>query len=92
MVSQWYDTVCIMTERPAVVRHLRAQLADEGAVWGIDCLDHQFANDRNGYLAQRNGVAGSLDATTNLADYYPEQLRNAANIFEQSDTGLRPDI
>ena len=71
----------------AVLSSLAAQLAGEGAAWGHDSLGQQFANGANGYLVQRNWVAGSVEAKTNLLDYYSAQLRNAANIFERSDHG-----
>jgi len=79
------DLAEVSAQMTAVMSSLDAQLAGEGAAWGNDSLGHQFANGANGYLAQRSSVAGSVDAKTNLLDYYAEQLRNAANTFEHAD-------
>jgi uncharacterized protein YukE len=76
----------VSSQMKQVMSALRAQLAAEGAAWGNDSLGHQFAGGLNGYLTQRNWVQGSVDAKTNLLDHYAEQLRNAANAFEHSDT------
>jgi hypothetical protein len=81
------DLVEVSSRMTAVMSSLAAQLAGEGVAWGDDSLGQQFAHGPNGYLAQRNWVAGSVDAKTNLLGYYAEQLRNAANSFEQSDNG-----
>jgi uncharacterized protein YukE len=77
----------VSSRMSAVMSSLAAQLAAEGAAWGNDSLGQHFANGANGYLAQRNWVAGSVDAKTTLLDYYAEQLRNAANAFDHSDKG-----
>jgi uncharacterized protein YukE len=81
----------VSSRMKGVLSSLRAQLAGEGAAWGNDSIGHQFANGANGYLAQADWVEGSVDAKTNLLDYYSDQLRNAADTFEQSDERSGPD-
>jgi uncharacterized protein YukE len=75
----------VSSRMKGMLSSLRAQLAGEGAAWGNDSIGHQFASCANGYLAQADWVEGSVDAKTNLLDDYSDQLRNAADTFEQSD-------
>jgi hypothetical protein len=69
----------------AVMSTLRAQLAAEGPVWGDDETGRQFADGPNGYLAQLDWVMRSVDAKTDLLDYYSDLLKQAADTFQQAD-------
>ena len=69
----------------AVKSGLRANLAAEGAAWGGGDLGDGFANGSNGYLAQSDWVDGSVDAKTDLLDYYAAMLKLTADSVEQSD-------
>jgi uncharacterized protein YukE len=68
-----------------VLTTLRAKLGGEGAAWGDDKIGDQFTKGDAGYLAQLDWVGGSVDAKTELLDYYSRELRGAADSFEQQD-------
>jgi uncharacterized protein YukE len=72
------------SQMKGVMSSLRGQLAAEGAPWGGGSIG-EAATGPNGYLAQGDWVDGSVDAKTNLLDYYSEMLKQAADTFEQSD-------
>jgi uncharacterized protein YukE len=71
----------------AVMSSLEGSLSGEGDRWGNGNIGQQFADGSNGYLAQLNWVEGSVEAKTNLLDYYSGQLKQAADSFQQSDEG-----
>jgi uncharacterized protein YukE len=68
-----------------VLSELRERLSGVGAAWGEDKIGDQFASGDAGYLAQQTWVDGSVDAKTNLLDYYAKGLKGAADSFEQQD-------
>jgi len=70
----------------AVMSAPAAQIAGEGAAWGNDSLGPPFANT-DGFLAQRNWVAGSVHAKISLLNCYSAQLRNAADCLQDSGQG-----
>jgi hypothetical protein len=58
-------------------------LSGAGEAWGHDKIGDKFANGGQGYRSQMNWVDGSIDAKTELLDYYADRLRQAANTLEQ---------
>jgi hypothetical protein len=68
-----------------ILSSLQERLGGEGAAWGADRIGDQFAKGDSGYLAQLGWVDGSVDAKTELLDYYSEGLRTAADASEQYD-------
>jgi hypothetical protein len=64
---------------------LKAMLSGEGEAWGHDKIGNQFAGGGQGYRSQRDWVDGSIDAKTELLDYYSTSLRNTADSLEQQD-------
>ncbi|SEH82368.1 Uncharacterized conserved protein YukE [Mycolicibacterium rutilum] len=75
----------VSTRMKEVLSTLRQNLGAEGAAWGDDRIGDQYAKGDAGYLAQQEWVNGSVDAKTDLLDYYSTGLRDAANSFEQQD-------
>jgi hypothetical protein len=67
----------------AVKSSLLELLSGEGEAWGHDKIGDRFANGGQGYRSQTNWVDGSIDAKTDLLDYYADRLRHAANALEQ---------
>jgi hypothetical protein len=55
----------------------------EGEAWGHDKIGDRFANGGQGYRSQTNWVDGSIEAKTELLDYYADRLRHTANALEQ---------
>ena len=62
---------------------LHEMLGAEGEAWGHDKIGDKFANGAQGYRSQLNWVDGSIDAKTDLLDYYADRLRHTANALEQ---------
>jgi len=69
----------------SVLSTLEGVLAKEGQPWGDDSTGHDFADGPDGYLAQKEGVVGSINAKTQLLDQYATQLADAANTMQQQD-------
>jgi hypothetical protein len=65
---------------------LQQELNGEGQAWGNDKIGDQFASGGQGYRAQSDWVDGSIDAKTQLLDYYSHGLRTAADTLEQQDS------
>jgi len=65
---------------------LEQELGGEGEAWGSDKIGDQFANGGQGYHSQSDWVDGSIDAKTQLLDYYSYVLRTAADSLEQQDS------
>jgi hypothetical protein len=65
---------------------LQDTLSGEGAAWGHDKIGDQFANGGQGYRSQWDWVDGSIDAKTELLDYYADGLRLTADALEQQDS------
>jgi hypothetical protein len=65
---------------------LLEMLIAEGEAWGNDKIGKQFADGGQGYRSQSDWVDGSIDAKTELLDYYAEGLRITADALEQQDT------
>lgn len=65
---------------------LQEMLSGEGEAWGDDKIGDQFANGGQGYRSQSNWVDGSIDAKTELLDYYADSLMNTADTLEQQDS------
>jgi hypothetical protein len=64
---------------------LLGMLIAEGEAWGNDKIGKQFADGGQGYRSQADWVDGSIDAKTELLDYYAEGLRVTADALEQQD-------
>ena len=64
---------------------LLEMLVAEGEAWGNDKIGKQFADGGQGYRSQADWVDGSIDAKTELLDYYAEGLRVTADALEQQD-------
>jgi hypothetical protein len=64
---------------------LREMLSGEGEAWGRDKIGDQFASGAQGYRSQSDWVDGSIDAKTELLDYYSYGLRITADTLEQQD-------
>jgi hypothetical protein len=69
-----------------VLSSLDGMLNGEGEAWGHDKIGNQFANGGRGYRSQLNWVNGSIDAKTELLDYYAKGLRASADALEQQDS------
>jgi hypothetical protein len=65
---------------------LQAVLSGEGEAWGHDKIGNQFASGGQGYRSQSDWVDGSIDAKTELLDYYSHALRTTADGLEQQDS------
>ena len=65
---------------------LLEMLVGEGEAWGSDKIGNQFADGGQGYRAQSDWVDGSIDAKTELLDYYSHGLRITADALEQQDS------
>lgn len=68
-----------------VLSALQANLVAEGAAWGDDKMGDGFAKGKQGHLAQRDWVDGSVVVKTDLLDYYADGLKGSADSFEQDD-------
>lgn len=64
---------------------LLEMLSGEGEAWGNDKIGKRFADGGQGYRSQSDWVDGSIDAKTELLDYYAEGLRITADALEQQD-------
>ncbi len=64
---------------------LLEMLSGEGEAWGNDKIGKQFADGGQGYRSQSDWVDGSINAKTELLDYYAEGLRVTADALEQQD-------
>jgi hypothetical protein len=67
---------------------LQNTLGGEGEAWGDDKIGNQFASGGRGYRSQSDWVDGSIDAKTELLDYYATCLRDTADTLEQQDYWL----
>ncbi|MBA0047873.1 hypothetical protein [Mycobacteroides sp. LB1] len=65
---------------------LEGMLGGEGEAWGHDKIGGRFANGGHGYKSQLNWVNGSIDAKTDLLDYYADSLKKTADTLEQGDS------
>ncbi|MCT7659699.1 hypothetical protein [Mycobacterium deserti] len=65
---------------------LKDMLSGEGEAWGNDKIGNRFADGAQGYRSQSDWVDGSIDAKTELLDYYAEGLRVVADALEQQDS------
>jgi hypothetical protein len=68
---------------------LREMLGREGEAWGHDKIGNQFASGGQGYRMQADWVDGSIEAKTELLDYYSCGLRTTADSLEQQDSAWR---
>jgi hypothetical protein len=67
----------------AVKSSLLELLSGEGEAWGHDKIGDRFAGGGHGYRSQANWVDGSIEAKTELLDYYANRLRHTANALER---------
>jgi hypothetical protein len=70
----------------AVQSSLLEMLSREGEAWGRDKIGNQFASGGKGYRKQSDWVDGSIEAKTELLDYYSYSLRTTADSLEQQDS------
>ena len=70
----------------AVQSSLLEMLGREGEAWGADKIGNQFASGGRGYRMQSDWVDGSIEAKTELLDYYSCCLRTTADSLEQQDS------
>ena len=75
----------VSTRMKDVQSALQAMLRGEGEAWGHDKIGRQFAGGGQGYRSQADWVDGSIDAKTELLDYYSARLRRTADSLEQQD-------
>jgi hypothetical protein len=75
----------VSTRMKEVQTTLQAVLSAEGEAWGNDKIGNQFADGGQGYRSQSDWVDGSIEAKTDLLDFYAARLRNTANSLEQQD-------
>jgi hypothetical protein len=73
----------VSSRMKAVQSSLHEMLCSEGEAWGRDKIGDRFANGGQGYRSQMNWVDGSIDAKTDLLDYYADRLRHTANALER---------
>lgn len=64
---------------------LQDMLRGEGEAWGHDKIGNQFASGGQGYRSQSDWVDGSIDAKTELLNFYSTRLRQTADSLEQQD-------
>lgn len=76
----------VSTEMKEVHAALRGMLGAEGEAWGNDKVGNQFASGAQGYRAQSDWVDGSIDAKTDLLDYYSDGLKIIADALELQDS------
>jgi hypothetical protein len=76
----------VSTRMKEVRSALQDMLRAEGEAWGHDKIGNQFASGGQGYRSQSDWVDGSIDAKTELLDYYSEGLRVTADALEQQDS------
>lgn len=74
------DLSDVSSRMKGVMSTLRAQLGAEGG-------DAIAPGDTKSFWDQFDWAGGSVDAKTNLLDYYANYLGKAANFFESSDQG-----
>jgi hypothetical protein len=65
---------------------LLEMLGREGQAWGHDKIGDRFASGGQGYRMQSDWVDGSIDAKTELLDYYSHRLRVTADTLEGQDS------
>jgi hypothetical protein len=65
---------------------LLTMLSGEGEAWGHDKIGNQFANGGQGYRSQSDWVDGSIEAKTQLLDFYARGLMITADALEQQDS------
>jgi hypothetical protein len=64
---------------------LQQLLSSEGEAWGDDKIGNRYASGQQGYRKQWDWVDGSIDAKTELLDFYSANLGNTADSLEQQD-------
>ena len=75
----------VSTRMKDVLTSLRQNMRDEGAPWVGGKTGEEFANGRDGFIAQQEWVDESVYAKTGLLDYYSRGLKGAADSFQQHD-------
>jgi hypothetical protein len=75
----------VSSQMKGVHTALLDMLSGEGDAWGNDKIGKQFADGAQGYRSQSDWVDGSINAKTQLLDYYAEGLRVTADALEQQD-------
>jgi hypothetical protein len=76
----------VSSRMKAVQSSLLEMLGREGEAWGDDKIGNQFATGGRGYRMQSDWVDGSIEAKTELLDYYSYGLRTTADSLEQQDS------
>ena len=76
----------VSRQMKAVQSSLLEMLSREGEAWGRDKIGNQFASGGKGYRMQSDWVDGSIEAKTELLDYYSYSLRTTADSLEQQDS------
>jgi hypothetical protein len=76
----------VSSRMKAAQSSLLEMLNREGEAWGDDKIGSQFASGAQGYRIQSDWVDGSIEAKTELLDYYSHGLRTAADSLEQQDS------
>jgi len=76
----------VSNQMKAVQSSLVEMLSRRGEAWGHDKIGNQFATGAKGYRMQSDWVDGSIDAKTELLDYYSYRLRKTADSLEQQDS------
>jgi hypothetical protein len=76
----------VSSRMKAVQSSLLEMLGREGEAWGHDKIGNQFASGGQGYRMQSDWVDGSIEAKTELLDYYSHGLRTTADSLEQQDS------
>ncbi len=76
----------VSSQMKAVQSSLLEMLSREGEAWGRDKIGNQFASGGKGYRMQSDWVDGSIEAKTELLDYYSYSLRTTADSLEQQDS------
>jgi hypothetical protein len=76
----------ISSQMKAVQSSLLEMLSREGEAWGRDKIGNQFASGGKGYRMQSDWVDGSIEAKTELLDYYSYSLSTTADSLEQQDS------
>jgi len=76
----------VSNQMKAVQSSLVEMLSRRGEAWGRDKIGNQFATGGKGYRMQADWVDGSIEAKTELLDYYSYRLRTTADSLEQQDS------
>lgn len=76
----------VSSRMKGVQSSLLEMLSREGEAWGSDKIGNQFASGGQGYRMQSDWVDGSIEAKTELLDYYSRGLRTTADSLEQQDS------